>query len=89
MVILGIPIAVSAFLLIIFFVFLVIIVMEYRRNRLRFSQAQFEDELYVADAQEVAETYMRLLEAVTYNKADFKYNDCSICLREFEEQEGL
>jgi hypothetical protein len=88
-VLLGIPVAVAVFLLVIFIIFLVIIVLEYRRNRLRFSaREQFEDE-FVADAEEVAETYMRLLESVTYNKNEFKYSDCSICLREFDEAERL
>lgn len=48
----------------------------------------FEDDDQ-AYAEEVAETYMRLLEPVVYDKNEFKYMDCSICLREFDEGETL
>lgn len=89
LIVLGIPIAVAAFFLIILVIFVGILFFEYRRNRMgRNRGEQFEDDDQ-AYAEEVAETYMRLLEPVVYDKNEFKYMDCSICLREFDEGETL
>ena len=70
-----------------------LVLMEFRRNRLRFSRSgemgdRFEDD-EGAYAEEVAETYMRLLEPVKFDDAKCKYPDCSICLKEFEKNESL
>lgn len=51
-------------------------------------EERFEDE-EGAYAEEVAETYMRLLEPVKFDEASGKYPDCSICLKEFEKNESL
>jgi hypothetical protein len=87
-VLLGVPIIVATFFLIILVIFIVIILFEYRRNRWRFQNQRFEDDNN-AYAEEVAETYMRLLEPISFNKSTSKYPDCSICLREFEDGEQL
>lgn len=89
-VLLGVPIVIAAFFLIILLIFICILLFEYRRNRLRYGSRgdRFEDEEH-AYAEEVAETYMRLLEPVQYDKNICKYYDCSICLKEFEENEQL
>jgi hypothetical protein len=89
-VLLSIPIAVATFFLIILVIFVCIVFFEYRRNRLRNRGAPFEDD-QEAYAEEVAETYMRLLEPVTFDRhsLDTKHMDCSICLREFEQGEAL
>jgi hypothetical protein len=87
-VLLGVPAVVATFFLIILVIFIGILLVMFRRNRQRNQSQRFEDD-GEALAEEVAETYMRLLEPVVFNKATFKYPDCSICLREFEEGEAL
>jgi|LauGreDrversion4_2_1035121.scaffolds.fasta_scaffold196976_1 hypothetical protein len=85
-ILIGIPIAIAALFLLILIIVLCLFVYEFRQNRLR--RERFED-LDGAYAEEIAETYMRLLEPVTYDKNTFKYMDCSICLREFDDGEQL
>ena len=69
-------------LLIVFFGFLIYsAVFGNRWNFGRGNRERFEDEDQDY-AEEVADTYMRLLEPVTFNE-NSKYLDCSICLKEF------
>jgi hypothetical protein len=87
-VLLGMPIFCTALFLVILAIVTIVVLVSLRRsNRFRGGE-RFEDD-GSAYAEEVAETYMRLLEGVMYEKANFKYFDCSICLREFEEGEQL
>ena len=87
---LGMPLLMAAFFLVILVIFTVIVLVTIRRQRMNGFRGgeRFEDD-NGAYAEEVAETYMRLLESVKYDKATFKFFDCSICLREFEEGETL
>jgi uncharacterized membrane protein len=89
-VLLGIPLLMAAFFIVILIIFTVIVLVTIRRQRMNGFRGgeRFEDD-NSAYAEEVAETYMRLLEGVQYDKATFKYFDCSICLKEFEEMEQL
>ena len=89
LIVLGIPIAVAAFFLIILVIFVGILFFEYRRNRMGRNRGEHFEDDDQAYAEEVAETYMSLLEPVVYDKNEFKYMDCSICLREFDEGETL
>lgn len=86
MILLALPIVIAVFFVILLIVLIIVLIIEFRRNRSRY---RYEDDGGIQiNAEEVAETYMRLLEPVTFNKEESKYNDCSICLKEFEEGEG-
>ena len=89
-VLLGMPLLLTAFFIVILLIFTVVVLISIRRQRFNAFRGgeRFEDD-NSAYAEEVAETYMRLLEGVQYNKTTFKYFDCSICLREFEDGEKL
>lgn len=86
---LGLPLAIACFFLVILVIFICVLLFEFRRNRLRRMQGDRFDEDDQNYAEEVAETYMRLLEPVVFAKSQCKYLDCSICLKEFDEGETL
>lgn len=88
---LGIPIFIAGFFTVLLFIFFgFLIYSRFWQNRGQFGRngeiQRFEDEDQ-AYAEEVAETYMRLLEPVVFSE-NSKYLDCSICLKEFEKNEG-
>ena len=67
LILLAIPIVVAVFFVILMVVLIIVLIVEFRRNRSRFRYNP-DDELGLqVNAEEVAETYMRLLEHVTYN----------------------
>jgi hypothetical protein len=57
-------------------------------NRMhRFEEEGIEYE--VENIEEVVETYMRMLEAYTFEKLNSREIDCAICLKDFEQGEQL
>lgn len=67
-VLLGMPLLLAGFFLVILLIFTVVVLFTIRRQRLNAFRGgeRFEDD-NSAYAEEVAETYMRLLEAVQYD----------------------
>lgn len=86
LVMIGIPVSIASLFMFAVLLVLCVFIYEYRQNRMR--RERFED-MEGDFGEEIAETYMRLLEPVTYDSNAFKYMDCSICLKEFEEGELL
>lgn len=53
----------------------------------RFDEEGIEFE--VENIEDIVETYMRMLEQISFNKNLTQYNDCAICLKDFEDGELL
>ena len=87
-ILLSIPIGIACFFVIAFGVVICLMYLEHRRMR---RAQRLEDEgLYDFEhADEIAETYIRLLEKVVFCENKCKYHECVICLKEFEESELL
>jgi hypothetical protein len=83
----GIPISIAIGFITLILIVVGMLIVEHRRNfnRLR----RFEDENYYdfEEIEEIAETYMKMLDQVPYSKDAHNYNECVICLKEFEEGE--
>lgn len=86
-VLLSIPLAIASFFVVVLFVVIGILILEHRRNFNRMRRLEDEGFYDFEEIEEIAETYMRMLEQVTYSKDIHNYNECVICLKEFEEQE--
>ncbi|CDW85286.1 ring finger protein [Stylonychia lemnae] len=86
---LAIPILVAILFLVILCVGICLFILDMRRrNRFR----RFQDDEEVFDQQQIeviVETYMQMLDYQQYNKVEAKYNDCAICLKDFEQGESL
>jgi hypothetical protein len=64
LVLIGIPIAIASLFMVVLLIVLCLFIYEYRQNRMR--RERFED-MDGDFGEEIAETYMRLLEPVTYD----------------------
>lgn len=87
-ILLGLPIVVTSFFVLVFIVFIVVVFLDYRRNQRFRNNQRFEDEEMPdeqdmeAFREEIVQTYMQLLEVVRYGgeqgaeTADGKDDEC-------------
>jgi hypothetical protein len=87
-ILLAIPIGIACFFVIIFVIVICMLFFEHRRLR---RMHQLEDEgLYdFEQMEEIADTYMRMLDKIVFERTILKYFECAICLKEFENGEQL
>eukprot|EP00347_Sterkiella_histriomuscorum_P003998 403362142 len=90
---LSIPLLIASFLIVATIIGVVVFITTRRRQFARFRDFQDEevDNGVIDQAQidEIVETYMNMLIEQDFDKKTCKFNDCAICLKEFENGEKL
>ncbi len=87
-ILLTIPIGIAVFFVIIFIAVICMLFFEHRRLR-RMHRLEEEGMYDFEQMDEIADTYMRMLDQIIFERTILKYFECAICLKEFENGEQL